>query len=218
MFEEMYETWLEQQRRGRKGESLRRLLEGHAHNESLFVKGIWLSAVGHLEFLHAEYEVPGFGESSFFVDHAYLRSPYKIAWEIDDFSTHGQHASRRTFEYERDRQNQLVLDGWTVFRIPLDTIRERPRKCQQFILHTLGRLYGDLGGAKEITLPLKHREIVRFANKLQQPFKPGDVCELLGVSDRHARMLLRELADSGWLEKCAGIQRARAYRLGKRAF
>jgi len=76
---ERYQQWLEAQRRGRSGESLRRLMEGHAFNESVFARQIWLEAVGNLDHLFAEYEVPGFGQSSFFVDHAYLRPPHKVA-------------------------------------------------------------------------------------------------------------------------------------------
>ncbi|MEK0312745.1 DNA-binding response regulator [Cohnella sp. 56] len=215
MMDKHYEQWLVQQRRGRTGESLRRLLEGHAHNEALFAKEVWLSAVGNFDYLHAEYEVPGFGEGSFFIDHAYLRSPHKIGWEIDDFTTHGQHVNRRTFEYERERQNQLVLNGWIIFRMPLDLIRERPRKCQQFVLHALGRLYGDFGAGQEIALPLKHREILRFANKLQRSFTPGEVCELLCIGEKQARSLLRELTEQGWIAPATGERRIRTYKLTK---
>lgn len=172
--------------------------------------------MGSFDYLYAEYEVPGFGEGSFFIDHAYLRPPHKVGWEIDDFSTHGQHASRRTFEYERERQNLLVLDGWTVFRLPLDMIRERPRKCQQFVLQTLGRLYGDFGADKEITLPLKQREILRFAHKLQRPFTPADIRVLLGTGDKLTRLLLHDLAMKGWLDAASGTQRVRSFQLRKR--
>lgn len=214
--EERYTKWLEQQRRRRTGESLRRLLEGHAFNEALFAKEIWLKGVGSLNDLQAEYEVPGFGEGSFYIDHAYLRPPYKIGWEIDDFRTHGQHASRRTFEYERERQNHLVLNGWTVFRLPLDMIRDQPNKCRRFVLLTLGKLYGDFGEKKETSLPLKQRELVRFANKLQRPFSPAEAGELLGISTRHARTILHEMAEQGWLDRAGGLQRIRTYRLGEK--
>ncbi|WP_217593269.1 DNA-binding response regulator [Cohnella sp. GbtcB17] len=214
--EELYWKWLEEQRRGRTGESLRRLLEGHAFNEALFTKEIWLKGVGNLNYLKAEYEVPGFGEGYFYVDNAYLRPPYKVGWEIDDFKTHGQHTSRRTFEYERERQNHLVLNGWIIFRMPLDMIRDQPNKCRRFVQFTLGKLYGDFGETKEISLPLKQREIVRFANKLQRPFSPAEACDVLGIRPRHARNLLHEMTEQGWLEAASGVQRVRTYRLGQK--
>ena len=126
--------------------------------------------------------------------------------------------SRRTFEYERERQNLLVLDGWTVFRLPLDTIRERPRKCRQFVLQTLGKLYGDFGADKERTLPLKQREIVRFAHKIQRPFAPSEIRALLGAGDKLTRILLHDLVTKGWLESASGTQRVRSFQLRERSF
>ena len=45
-----YELWLADQRKNREGEALRRLNEGHAHNEQMFAQDIWLPAVGNLDF------------------------------------------------------------------------------------------------------------------------------------------------------------------------
>ncbi|WP_436242380.1 hypothetical protein [Paenibacillus sp. LjRoot56] len=101
----------------------RRLNEGHAHNEKLFVHDLWMPAVGSLDFLHAEYEVTNFRDGFYYLDFAYIRPPYLINWEVNDFSSHAKLVTRRSFEYERERQNQLMLDGWQIYRFPLDAIR-----------------------------------------------------------------------------------------------
>lgn len=129
MFEEQYEQWLANQRKTRKGESLRKLNNGHAHSEKLFAEEIWWPVIGSFDHLHAEYEVTNFRDGTYYLDFALLRPPHRINWEVDDFSSHAKNLDRRGFNYERDRQNQLVLDGWQIFRFPLDAIKERPRQC-----------------------------------------------------------------------------------------
>jgi hypothetical protein len=212
MFLDIYESWLEQQRKNLTGEALRRLNEGHAHNEKLFVQDLWLPAVGNLDFLDAEYEVTNFRDGFFYLDFAYIRPPYLINWEVDDFSSHAKNVSRRSFEYERERQNQLVLDGWQIYRFPLDAIKEKPRRCQQLIQQVLGKLYG-AGVNTDLKLSLKHREILRFARQIQRPFMPQEVCELLDIKDQHARKLLHELVQSKLLLPASGSSRIRTYRL-----
>ncbi|MBO9598724.1 MAG: DNA-binding response regulator [Cohnella sp.] len=215
MFEERYEAWLAGQRKMRKGESLRRLNEGHGVNERLFAETIWWPAIGNFEFLQAEYEVSNFRGGCYYLDHACIRHPYLIDWEVDDFSSHAKNMNRREFEYERQRQNELILSGWQVYRIPLDAIKERPKQVQQFVLQVMGKLYG-IGSRDQPALPLKQREIIRLGLRLQRPFTPLEASEWIGVSDRYARELLRELIQQGLLEAAGGSSRIRSYRLTQR--
>ncbi|QMV40719.1 hypothetical protein FPL14_05495 [Cohnella cholangitidis] len=141
---------------------------------------------------------------------------YFIDWEVDDFSSHAKNITRRGFDYEKERQNQLVHYGWHVYRIPLDMIKERPRQCLQFILQVMGKLYG--GGNQGVSaLSLKHREIMRMAIRLQRPFTPKEVCILLGVQAQHARHLLHELVSMELLVAENDRIRARKYLLGPKA-
>ncbi|WP_235550434.1 DNA-binding response regulator [Paenibacillus sp. Soil750] len=213
---DIYESWLEKQRKNLGGEALRRLNEGHAHNEKLFVHNLWLPAVGNLDFLHAEYEVTNFRDGFFYLDFAYIRPPYLINWEVDDFSSHAKLVTRRSFEYERERQNQLILNGWQIYRFPLDAIKEKPRRCQQLIQQVLGKLYGG-GVTTDVKLSLKQREILRFATQIQRPFMPQEICELLAIKGQHAWKLLHELVQFELLLPTSGSSRIRTYRLGDMA-
>jgi very-short-patch-repair endonuclease len=212
MFDEQHEQWLAGQRKTRKGEALRRLNEGHGRSEKLFAQEVWWPAIGNFDFLHAEYEVTNFRDGNYYLDHAYVRPTHLIDWEIDDFSSHAKNMDRRGFDYERDRQNNLVLDGWKVFRFPLDKIKERPRQCQQFVLQVMGSLYGGNTGDAP-TLSLKQREIMRLALRLQRPFTPMEVCVQLGIGNRHARDQLHDLVRINLLEIAGGHERARSYRV-----
>ncbi len=86
MFEVQYEAWLAGQRSKLSGEALRRLNEGHGHNEKLFAKEVLYPALGSFEYLYAEYEVRSYKFGYFYLDFAYIRPPYHIDWEVDDFS------------------------------------------------------------------------------------------------------------------------------------
>jgi hypothetical protein len=212
MLDDQYDQWLAGQRKTRKGEALRRLNEGHSYAEKLFAQEIWLPAIGSFDFLHAEYEVTNYRDGNYYLDHAYIRSPYIIDWEVDDFSSHAKNVNRRGFDYDRDRQNHLMLDGWQIYRFSLDAIKERPRQCQQFVLQVIGKLYGG-GSGEASSLSLKQREIIRLALHLQRPFTPKEVCVQLGIGNRHARDLLHELVKDGYLEAAGGQARVRSYRI-----
>jgi hypothetical protein len=215
MLDDRYEQWLADQRKARKGEALRRLNEGHGHSEKLFAQEVWWPAIGNFDFLHAEYEVANFRDGNYYLDHAYIRPPYIIDWEVDDFNSHGKNITRRGFDYDRNRQNHLMLDGWKIYRFSLDAIKERPRQCQQFVLQVMGSLYGGYTGDTP-PLSLKQREIMRLALRLQRPFAPMEVCVQLGIGNRHTRDLLHDLVKIGLLEIAGGHSRARSYRVTSR--
>ena len=71
-------------------------------------------------------------------------TPYRLdyAWpgarvvvEVDGY---GPHSSRRAFQDDRDRQNVLVLAGWTVLRFTWADVRARPETVAAAIRRALG--------------------------------------------------------------------------------
>ena len=59
----------------------------------------------------------------------------KIAIELDG----GDHLRRDVFERDRPRQNQLVLEGWTVLRFTWDTYRNRPEELVATVRAAIAR-------------------------------------------------------------------------------
>ncbi|RUS45505.1 hypothetical protein [Cohnella sp. AR92] len=55
--------------------------QSHAWKEAL--KRLWHPAIGHFKNLHPEYEVTDFLDGKRYIDLAYIRPPYRIAFEID---------------------------------------------------------------------------------------------------------------------------------------
>lgn len=220
--EKAYKEWVHShtELRDRSSERRRRLMERDDHGEQLFAYEVWWPVVGSFEHLHPEYEVNDYRDGSRFLDFAYIRPPYRISIEIDGYGTHQRNASRRTFGDDRFRQNQLVLDDWTIVRFSYDDVREKPRQCQQFIQQLLGKLYG-VGrvDAMELQLSVNERELLRWAQRLvhNAAFCPKQVEKLLEVSHSTSHKYLHRLLKLELLEQASEGKRVRAYRLTTKA-
>ena len=77
------------------------------------------------------------------MDFAYIRPAIQICFEIDGYGPHLKNISRWQFSDNLERQNQLVIDGWTVIRFSYDQVKEKPRRCQQIVQQVIGRWLGD---------------------------------------------------------------------------
>lgn len=210
--EEIYERWMEDHLKQRKGEERRRLEEGHQYAERLFASQIWLPAVGHFEFLHPEYALTDFRDKQRFVDFAYIRPPYQICFEIDGYGPHAQQISRRSFADGLMRQNQLILDDWLVFRFSVDDLEQQQRRCQQMILHILGKLYS---GIPIQSTPLTPREaqLYQLIVELGTAVTPIQLAEKLEITRIHVQRLLRSIHAKGYIQAAneTSKQRVRAY-------
>lgn len=212
-----HEMWLKAHLKARSGERLRRLKEGHGHGEKLFLEQVWWPAVGHFDHLNPEYEVYDFRDGVRYLDFAYLRPPYRVNVEVDSFGSHSRD-DRRKLSDDLARQNHLVLDGWMVFRFSFDDVKDKPRQCQQTIQQILGKLYGGSADARSLdALPLKQREIARFAIRSGNAFTPEEVSMHLGISVRNALSVLYQMKAAGIIEAASGSARIRSYRLNQSA-
>ncbi len=208
--EALYEQWLQSQLQSGGSERKRRLSE-ERHAEDLFLKQVWLPAIGQLDHLHAEYEVDDYKDGPRFLDYAYLREPYKICIEIDGYGPHFRDADHRQFADNLMRQNHLILDGWIVIRFSYDDVRSKPRQCQQFLQQLFGKL---LSLTPNTNLTLQQKEILRYMSITQNRISPKEVKDLLQVGDKAARSRLRELVEKKLLTSASsGTSRVRYYTL-----
>lgn len=210
-FAEAYESWLRTHSEARTGERRRRLTEGHGHGEKLFAEHVWWPAFGNFQHLHPEYEVRDYRDGYRYIDFAYIRSPLRLAIEVDGYGPHLRQVSRRDFSDHLHRQNQLVIDGWSVLRFSFDDLAERPRWCQQTIQQFMGRRLGKEQSTNAATCIEK--EIVRLGLRLIRPLTPKDVCRHLNIESKYARKLLHELVKKQWLKPHSGTRRIRAYKI-----
>ncbi|NYE05845.1 very-short-patch-repair endonuclease [Bacillus niacini] len=211
-FEEEYQTFINAHLQERNGERLRRLQEGSQHAEKLFLKQVWWPIFHHFRYLHPEYEVDDFKDGKRYLDFAYIRPAIRICFEIDGFGPHLKNINRWQFSDSLERQNQLVIDGWTVIRFSYDHVKEHPRRCQQIVQQVIGRWLGD--ELDQTTLSFAEKEVLRLAIRKGEAISPREVEAYLNLSDKTVKKVLSQLVDKKLLNPASGIVRIRSYRLG----
>jgi hypothetical protein len=213
IFEQAHRDWLESHLQCRRGESKRRLQEGHNHAEKEFLRHVWWPAFDHFDYLHPEYEVMDYREGARFLDFAYIRPPMKIAIEVDGYGPHLRDISRRQFCDQWVRQMHLINDSWVVVRIGYDDIKERPRLWQQLFQQMIGRWFGDPGRQLQ-KIDCMEREVVRLGLRLSRPIKLKDVETELQCGYRYARKVMQNLVEKQWVVPTgSGTQRIHSWRL-----
>lgn len=214
-FQASYESWLEMHLKKRKGESKRRLEQGHAHAEKLFLEKVWYPAFHELDGLYPEYEVDDFRDGIRFLDFAYLKAGLRLAIEIDGFRTHSTEVTRWQFSDSLMRQNHLVLDGWKILRFSYDDLKEKPRMCQQLLQQFMGR---SLHGKKKESSAEEflQLEILKHASLLKYHIRPSDVIGLLKIKKREAQKLLHSMVSKQMLLPAGnGTIRIRCYKINR---
>jgi len=215
-FESEYSKFLKKHQQARRGESLRRLQEGHAHGEKMLLENVWWPAFGNFDHLHPEYEVSDFKDGRRFLDYAYLVGNVMLDIELDGFQSHAKGIGRSKFSDHLMRQNHLVLDGWKVIRFSYDDVTERPRMCQQILQQFMGRWVNGKKAEQVSKLTAEERDILRMALKNWGIVRPKDVCKLLNVESQKARKLLRNLCTNGILTPSgSGRERIFSYKLAE---
>lgn len=211
-FEDEYQFFLNSHLQARTGERLRRLQEGHNQAEELFLKQVWWPLFHHFKYLHPEYEVDDFKDGKRYLDFAYIRPAIRICFEIDGYGPHLKNISRWQFSDSLERQNQLVIDGWTVIRFSYDQVNEKPRRCQQIVQQVIGQWLGY--GLDHTSLSLVEKEVLRLAIQKGEAISPIEVEKYLKLSDKTIKKVLSQLVDKKMLIPASGIKRIRSYRLG----
>lgn len=211
-FEEEYQTFMNAHLEARTGERLRRLQEGHNQAEMLFLKQVWWPLYNHFRYLHPEYEVDDFKDGKRYLDFAYIRPAIRICLEVDGYGPHLKSISRWQFSDSLERQNQLVIDGWTVIRFSYDQVKEKPRHCQQIIQQAIGRWLGD--ELDQTSLSHIEKEVLRLAIRKGEAIYPIEVEKYLKISDKTVKKVLSKLVDKKMLLPASGNLRIRSYRLG----
>ena len=212
-FEEEYQAFIKAHLQGRTGERLRRLQEGHGHAEKMFLKQVWWPLFYHFRYLHPEYEVDDFKDGNRYLDFAYIRPAIRICFEIDGYGPHQRNISRWQFSNNLERQNQLVIDGWTVIRFSYDQVQEQPRQCQQIVQQVIGRWLGD--ELDQTSLSFVEKEVLRLAIRKGVVISRMEVEQYLKLSDKTVKKVLTQLVDKKMLIPVSGTMKIRFYRLGE---
>jgi len=215
-FEEVYESFLDKHKKLAKGDRLRRL-EEHGSLEKLLLEKVWWPAFGNFDNLHPEYEVTDFKDGDRFLDYALLVALFKVCIEADGFGTHQKSITRWQFNDERNRQNDLVIDGWIVIRFTYDEITNNPRKCQMKLQQLIGKMVPNIARIGNMPYSFLERAVIKYAiGKVDGLIIPGEIENYMELGKYKVKELLRSLVDKGAFEPVnEGIEgkRVRKYRL-----
>src|SRR5262249_25635210 len=94
------------------------------------------------------------------------------------------------------RQNHLLIDDWKILRFAYDDVAEKPRRCQQVLLHALGK-WGHTQKRSDLQLTLYEQAILKFAQGYSGALTPASVCQALGMDSKTAIKYLRSLVAKG---------------------
>ena len=211
-FDKAYRQWLERQIGEEHGVRRKELLQrGLGHGTIEFLAQIWFPTFGNLDDLHAEWEVRDYHGGYRYIDLAYRPGGAKGAIEIQGYGSHARDLDTRRFKDLCWRHSLLGLDGWTLLHVAYLSIREEPERCRQLVLAFVGRFLSFDPAADGMNWP--EEETLRHARRLMVPFSAGELARHLRVTDRHARLILKTLAESNRMEIANDKQRYRTYRL-----
>ena len=89
-------------------------------------------------YVHPQYPVDDTLGKARRLDFAILTESSRIAIELDGYTYHAEGAiPREKFDDHLSRQNELVLDGWTVIRYSWDQINANPSECRDQLRRSL---------------------------------------------------------------------------------
>ncbi|WP_404348618.1 DNA-binding response regulator [Sutcliffiella horikoshii] len=210
-FQEEYQAFLNAHLQARSGERLRRLQEGHNQAEMLFLKQVWWPLFYQFKYLHPEYEINDYKDGKRYLDFAYIRPGIRISLEIDGYGPHLKNISRWQFSDNLERQNQLVIDRWTVIRFSFDQVKQNPRRCQQVVQQVIGRWLGD--ELDQTSLSILEKEVLRLVIRKGEEVYPTEVEKYLKLSGKPVKKILTQLVEKKMLIPASGVKRIRSYRL-----
>lgn len=169
-FEAVYEQWINDHLKRRKGERLDALRRGHGFGNRLFAEKIWWQLVGHFDGLHPEYEVKDWRGRSYFVDLMWIVGMVRIAFEIMDYGSHG--TDRTKYRQDFNRGLYLQSQNCTVYYISFDELKENP----EFVLASMRSALNTylLAGDKTIgTYSKVERDLMRCAIRHNRKLRPS---------------------------------------------
>ena len=120
--------------------------------------------------------------------------------------------SRWQFSDNLERQNQLVIDRWTVIRFSFNQVKENPRRCQQVVQQVIGRWVGD--ELDQPSLSFLEKEVLLLVIRKGEDISPTEVEKYLKLSDKTVKKVLSQLVKKKMLTPASGTKRIRSYRLG----
>jgi hypothetical protein len=120
--------------------------------------------------------------------------PLEIGFESEGFVAHAEKITRDRFNFERMRVRTMAMYGYKYVPFTWDELDKNPEACRRMVYEMLGRTSGGQGLVNR-ELTVNEREVLRYARRLNRPFRLNDVCYCLQKGPDASRFVLRQLMD-----------------------
>jgi len=213
-FDEEFEKFLTEQKRGATGQRLE-MLGRNLTGSRLLVKNLLLPVLGSFKGIQLEFELSGPSGVKIFGD---VGLPdFRTIVEEDHYVTHAEKITRDRFSFERARARSVAVHGYAYFPYSRDELEKSPEVCQSHLFELLGRIATtDLTGW--LNLPVYERELTRCAILRGENFQLSHVSEWLLLKKETCRKVIRKMLDKGLLLPVGGSDiRCYEFRLTEKA-
>lgn len=213
-FDEAFRAFYEEQKEGASARRLEMLQSDMTGEIRLLREVIW-PVFGSFDGFTLEYEMESINKVKIFADVFY--EPLRLVFECDGYVVHAEKITRKRFDFERMRMRTFALNGYKYIPFSWDELDRNPSDCRRTVYELLGRYSGTDDRAYR-ELSVHEREVIRYALRLNRPFRMADVCYCLNLAAEACRKVLRGLMDKGLIQaKGLGREKIRFYELTERA-
>jgi hypothetical protein len=214
MFEDAYKKFLEEQRRSACGQRLEQL-QKEMTGEKKLIKDVLWPVLKSFDGLSLEHELMSTTGVKIYLDVFYEQ--LGIAFESEGFVVHSENISRERFMFERMRIRTIAMYGYKYIPFSRDELDKRAEACRRSVYELLGRFSSTAGTALN-ELTVFEREVIRYALRLNRPFRSRDACYCLQLKEESTRHVLRKLMEKKLIKPVSnGILRHYEYEIEDKA-
>lgn len=191
MNENDFEDFLKAQKQSASPRRLE-MLEKDLSGTKKMLECVLLPVFGSFEGMVMEYEFISTSGVRAYVDIFY--KPLEISFESEGFVSHAESITRDRFSFEKTKVRTSSIYGYKYMPFSWDQLDKKSEFCRRDIYELLGRL-GSNGGLEIEELSVNEREFIRYALRLNRPFRLADVCNCLQLKSEASRAVLRKLLE-----------------------
>lgn len=191
VIDQQVEAFIQKQREGARGQRLERL-QKELVGERKLLGSVLIPVLKSFDGLVLEYELVSPSGVRIFIDVFY--EPLGLAFESEGYVVHAEVITRERFSFERSRMRAIAMHGYKYIPFTWDEIEKKPEICQREVYELLGR-FSSAPGRGFAELSVYERELLRFALRLNRPFRLADACACLGLVDVPTRKVIRSLME-----------------------
>ncbi len=190
--EEALSSLLEGQQKEASGQRLA-LLKKELSSEKKLLRSVVWPVLQSFEGISLEFEIIIENGVRLYIDAVY--HPLRFALECEGYMFHAENITRERFDLEKKKVRAMQMQGYRYIPFTRDDLDKRPEQCRQY-LATLIRQFSSCDDDAYFRLSVYEREMIRYAIRLNRPFKVADVCYCLQIGKTAGYQVIRKMMNN----------------------